>query len=210
MLASSAVQLEASRRRREAQAPRRTACVGSRAALIGALAVLAVMGFAAAGEAAQRGAAAASAPADPNVEFIAALREAGWGDTAVAYVQWVEKSPLMTEAFREQLPLEQALSQAAGGRAARTREERTRLLTQAAESFQAFAKSDPESAAALDALRRAANLYAELALGAIADAEQAGDSAARSGATSSTRRNAWRWRCGTSARSGWQSCRSRR
>jgi tetratricopeptide (TPR) repeat protein len=108
--------------------------------------------------------------ADRNLEFLAALREAGWNDTAAAYVEWVQDSPLMTEEFRQQLPMERATSLAAQARAVRTRDEQLKLLTQAAENFAQMAATDSQSPAALDALRQAANMYAELALKTLDDA----------------------------------------
>jgi hypothetical protein len=122
--------------------------------------------------------------ADRNLEFLAALREAGWNDTAAAYVEWVQDSPLMTEEFRQQLPLERATSLAAQARAARTRDEQLKLLTLAAENFAQMAANDPLSPAALDALRQAANMYAELALKTLDDA------ASRSGLALDEVRNA--------------------
>lgn len=114
--------------------------------------------------------------ADRNLEFLAALRAAGWTDTAAAYVEWVPDSPLMTEEFRQQLPLERATSLAARARTARTRDEQLTLLDQAAQSFSQMAANDPQSPAALNALRQAANMYAELALKTL------DDSASRAGA----------------------------
>jgi tetratricopeptide (TPR) repeat protein len=122
--------------------------------------------------------------ADRNLEFLAALRTAGWNDTAAAYVKWVPNSPLMTEEFRQHLPLERATSLVAQARAARTRDEQLSLLSQAGESFAQMAASDPDSPAALDALRQAANMYAELALKTLDDA------ANRSGAALDEVRNA--------------------
>jgi hypothetical protein len=109
-----------------------------------------------------------AAHADPNAEFLAALREAGWNDTAVAFVDWVEDSPLVTDEFRDQLAYERAVSLASQGRAARDREERRQKMAEAAAAFQKFAGAEAESEATLDALRQAANLYAELALGELA------------------------------------------
>jgi tetratricopeptide (TPR) repeat protein len=110
--------------------------------------------------------------ADSNADFTAALRKRGWDDTAVEYLNWVEQSPLMTPAFRKQLPYQRALSLASQARQTRTAAERERLLTQAAGDFEAFAKGDPASPAALDALRQSANLYGDLAMATIAEAKQ--------------------------------------
>lgn len=121
----------------------------------------------------------AAAQADPNAEFLAALREAGWNDTASEFVDWVADSPLVTEEFRDQLAYERAVSLAAEGRAARNRDERRQKMAEAAATFQGFAEADAGSDAALGAMRQAANLYAELALAELADAEQGNDASRR-------------------------------
>jgi tetratricopeptide (TPR) repeat protein len=105
--------------------------------------------------------------ADRNADFTAALRERGWDDTATAYLQWVEKSPLVTDSFRQELPYQRGLSLAAQGRKTRSAVERERLYDEAAAAFTAFAKAD-SSDAAMDALRQAATLYAEQALTTLA------------------------------------------
>ncbi|HYO24917.1 MAG TPA: hypothetical protein VEQ85_08205 [Lacipirellulaceae bacterium] len=109
---------------------------------------------------------------DANAEFLAALREAGYNDTAADFLEWVGDSPLATEQFRAQLPYERAAGLAAQALATSNRTQRAGLLTKAAENFAQFAAADPDSDAALDALRQGANLYAELALMKLADAAQ--------------------------------------
>ncbi|MBA3482269.1 MAG: hypothetical protein H0T51_10680, partial [Pirellulales bacterium] len=115
--------------------------------------------------------------ADRNADFSAALRERGWDDTAVEYLDWVEKSPLMTAEFRKELPYQRALSLAAQGRTSRSQADRERLLAKAAADFEAFAKGQPASEAALDALRQSANLYAEQALSLLSAAKKLPDQA---------------------------------
>jgi hypothetical protein len=110
--------------------------------------------------------------ADRNAEFLAALRSAGWDDTAVQFVDWVGGSPLITDEFREGIPFERAVSLAVQGRRARGAEEQARLLAQAADSFETFAKSNSESTRALDALRQSANLHAELGVLSAAEADR--------------------------------------
>ncbi|HEX6961545.1 MAG TPA: hypothetical protein VF175_06735 [Lacipirellula sp.] len=110
--------------------------------------------------------------ADRNADFVEQLRERGWDDTAIDYLQWVEKSPLMTPEFGEKLPYQRAMSRAAQGRQTRNLSEREKLLSGAAAEFASFAKDQPKSRLALDALRQAATLYAEQAMATLAAAEQ--------------------------------------
>jgi len=110
--------------------------------------------------------------ADSNAPFSAALRERGWDDTAVEYLDWVETSPLATPEFAKQLPYERALSVSSQARQTRNRAEREKLLSQAAAEFEKFAALEPGTPAAIDALRQSANLYAEQALVTLAEARQ--------------------------------------
>ena len=115
--------------------------------------------------------------ADRNADFSAALRERGWDDTAVEFLDWVETSPLITAEFRKELPYQRALSLAAQGRSARSLADRERLLAKAAADFATFAKGQPASEPVLDALRQSANLYAEQALSLLSSAKQLPDQA---------------------------------
>jgi hypothetical protein len=60
------------------------------------------------------------------------LRKSGYDDTALDFIDWVEKSPLATDAFRGQATYERAVSLAAKGRQSRNADERSRLLAEAA------------------------------------------------------------------------------
>jgi hypothetical protein len=69
------------------------------------------------------------------------------------------------------------LSLAAQGRSSRSQADRERLLAKAAADFEAFAKGQPASEAALDALRQSANLYAEQALSLLSAGKKLPDQA---------------------------------
>lgn len=115
---------------------------------------------------------ATSHAADSNAAFSAALRERGWDDTAVEYLDWVDTSPLATPDFAKQLPFERAQSVSSQARQTRNRAEREKLLSQAAAEFEKFAAQEIRTPAAIDALRQSANLYAEQALVTLAEARQ--------------------------------------
>lgn len=115
--------------------------------------------------------------ADSNTAFSAALRERGWDDTAVEYLEWVETSPLATPEFAKELPYQRALSAAAQARRTRNRAEREQLLAQAAGDFEKFASQEKDTPAAIDALRQSANLYAEQAVGLLNESRQLPDQA---------------------------------
>ena len=109
---------------------------------------------------------------DRSADLVAAMRQAGWDDTAVEFLDWVEKSPLASDAFRAQIPFERAVCLASQARRSRNRDERNRLLSRAADDFQKFAQGDLDSPAALDALRQSANLHAEQAVAALGDVDR--------------------------------------
>jgi hypothetical protein len=109
--------------------------------------------------------------ADPSADLTAALRQRGWNDTALEFLDWAPSTPLIGEEFRRLVPFHRATVLAEQGRRSRSRSERTRLLTEAAQSFAEFADSKPGALPAIDALRQAASAHAELGLASLADAE---------------------------------------
>lgn len=114
-----------------------------------------------------------SRAADRTADLVAAMRERGWNDSAVDFLAWVEMSPLAgAGGGSSPKPFLLAQSQAAQARASGNREERKTLMTAAAEGFEQFAEAEPASPQAVEALREAANLYAEMALSALSEADQ--------------------------------------
>src|SRR5690606_36990060 len=110
--------------------------------------------------------------ADSNAAFAKALRERGWDDTAAEYLQWVETSPLAAPELAGELPYQRALSVAAQARRTRNRGKREEHRNQAASDFEKVASEQSDSPAAIDALRQAANLYAEQAIVTLEEARQ--------------------------------------
>ena len=113
-----------------------------------------------------------SSAADSNAAFTAALRQRGWDETVVDYLDWVESSPLATPEFAKQLAFERAQSVSSQARQTRNRAEREKLLNQAAAEFEKFAAQESGTPAAIDARRQSANIYAEQALITLAEARQ--------------------------------------
>lgn len=110
--------------------------------------------------------------ADRTADLVTAMRQRGWNDSAVDFLAWVETSPLASAGGGSQTPFLRAQSQAAQARDSGNRQERKTLLAEAAKNFEQFAAADPASPQATEALREAANLHAEFALGALNEAEQ--------------------------------------
>lgn len=104
------------------------------------------------------------AVAGPADDFLFALRERGWHDTALEYLSEAENDPLATPAFIEKIAYERAVTQSALARLAPSEKLRLQGFEQAATAFQQFAASQPDSPLQIDALSSAGNLYNELAL----------------------------------------------
>lgn len=108
--------------------------------------------------------------ADANLadKFLAGLRQRGWHDTALEYLdgflEGAAQDPLATPAFREKIDYERATTQTALARQTVGEKKRHALLVEAAASFLRFAAEKPNSPLQLQALATAGNLFTEQAL----------------------------------------------
>ncbi len=107
------------------------------------------------------------------------LRDRGWHDTALEYLDEAAQDPLATPAFLEKLGYERAITQAALARQAAGEKKRQALLAEAAASFQRFAAEKQNSPLQLQALATAGNLLTEQALHAINKAAKLPEAARR-------------------------------
>ncbi|NOZ39047.1 MAG: tetratricopeptide repeat protein [Planctomycetes bacterium] len=117
--------------------------------------------------------------ADLADELLDGLRERGWHDTALEYLDAATQDPLATSAFREKIDYERATTQAVLARQAASDKKRQALLAEAAASFQRFAAEKPNSPLQLQALATAGNLFTEQALFAINQAAKLPEAARR-------------------------------
>ena len=115
---------------------------------------------------------APSLQADLADEFLDALRQRGWHDTALESLDAADEDPLATPAFLRKLDYERATTQTALAREATSEKKRQTLLAEAAASFQRFAEENPKSPVELQSLATAGNLYTELALNETNKAEK--------------------------------------
>ena len=102
--------------------------------------------------------------ADLADDYLAGLRQRGWHDTALEYLDQAASDPLAGSAFRKKLGYERATTQTALARQAASEKQRLALLAEAAASFQRFADEQPESPLQLRALSSAGTLLTEQAL----------------------------------------------
>lgn len=104
-------------------------------------------------------------------DYLFALRERGWHDTALEYLDSSQQDPLASDAFLKKVPYEQAVTQVALARSAPSDKQRQQALAEAAAAFQGFAAAEPNSPLQLQALATSGNLLTELALSANNKAE---------------------------------------
>ena len=107
---------------------------------------------------------ATSSHADLADDYLAALRERGWHDTALESLAAAAEDPLATPAFLEKLGYERATTQVALAKQAAGEKKRQAMLAEAAASFERFATDQPNSPLLLQALATAGNLFADLAV----------------------------------------------
>jgi len=117
--------------------------------------------------------------ADWAADYLAALRERGWHDVALEYLDGAAQDPLATPAFLAQLGYQRATTQADLARQAVGDAQRQALLTAAADGFQKFAAEQTDSPRQLQALATAGNLFTEQALYATSKAEKLPEAAHR-------------------------------
>ena len=97
-------------------------------------------------------------------DFLIGLRDRGWHDTALEYLEEAAEDPLASPAFREKIDYERATTQVALARQAASDKQRQSLFAEAAASFQRFAADQPNSPHQLQALATAGNLFSEQAV----------------------------------------------
>jgi len=116
----------------------------------------------------------ATAPvhADLADDFLKELRQRGWHDSALEYLETASQDPLASPTFLKKIAYERASTQATLARQTASKKERQTLFAAATENFLKFAKQKTFSPQQLQALATAGNLLAEQALQATSQAEQ--------------------------------------
>jgi len=109
---------------------------------------------------------------DLAAKFLDRLRQRGWHDVALEYLDHVDNDPLASPEFLDRIDYERAVTQAALAKQASNDQQRSDLLAQAAAGFQQYAQSHRESAVALDALQQASHLLTQQALQTLAQARR--------------------------------------
>lgn len=110
--------------------------------------------------------------ADIPTRFLEKLRERGWNDVAIDYLEQAEDDPLTTQEFLADRDYHLAVTRAAMARQAVGENERQNLLQQAAEGFQKFAKEHSGSPQYISALSQVGNMLTEQSLATLNKADR--------------------------------------
>ncbi|MEM9353814.1 MAG: hypothetical protein AAGA92_12435 [Planctomycetota bacterium] len=122
---------------------------------------------------------AAAQNADSEVRFVEGLRQRGWNDTALEYLDRVEEDPLAMPGFVQRIDYERAKTLAAMAQAEGGLASATDRVEQAAAAFEAFARANPDNPLALEAQREAATVLTTRAAALLDGSPNGSDPAAR-------------------------------
>ncbi len=117
-------------------------------------------------------ASAADSPPDLAAKFLEGLRQRGWNDVAIEYLDHAADDPLATDEFLDRIDYERAVTQASQAKNSVDEKQRLFLLAQATTRFQKFAKSHRDSPYAVESLGHAGKLLTEQALLLLAQADR--------------------------------------
>ncbi|MDZ4658941.1 MAG: hypothetical protein SH868_15300 [Bythopirellula sp.] len=110
--------------------------------------------------------------ADIPTQFLEKLRERGWHDIALEYLEIAEDDPLATREFLADREYHLAVTRAALARQTVGESERQSLLEAATAGFQKFAREQPTSPNYVTALSQVGNMLAEQALATLNKADR--------------------------------------
>ncbi len=118
------------------------------------------------------GRASAGQGEDRADEFLDKLRERGWHDVALEYLEHASDDPLATPEFLSRVELELAITRRNLARQSISGNERQALLAAATDGLRKFAAKNPDSPHSLIALSELGNLLADQGLTALKKVEQ--------------------------------------
>ena len=105
-------------------------------------------------------------------KYLEGLRQRGWHDVALEYLESAEEDPLVNEDFLEKVNYEKAILLAEIAGKTLTDSEKGRLFKQAISLFQEYAESNRDSMEYFEAMGRATKMLAEQARGKVARANR--------------------------------------
>ena len=114
---------------------------------------------------------------DFGTQFLEKLRERGWHDVALEYLERAKEDPLATQEFFDEVGYQMAVTRAALARQAVGDKERQSLLKQAMAGFEQYSHEHPDSQNSISALSQVSNMLADQALATLNKAERLPDEA---------------------------------
>ncbi|TWU27819.1 hypothetical protein Pla144_25960 [Bythopirellula polymerisocia] len=109
---------------------------------------------------------------DRSGDFLDKLREKGWHDVALEYLEQASDDPLATPEFLGRVEFEMAVTRSDLARRTVNANQRQAMLSEAAEGLRNFAAKNPNSPYSLTALGKLGNLLADQGLSVLKKAEQ--------------------------------------
>ncbi|MCH2115147.1 MAG: hypothetical protein MK171_09605 [Pirellulales bacterium] len=104
--------------------------------------------------------------------YVDGLRQRGWHDVVLEYLDRANQDPLTSDGFLVRIGYERAISQAAVANQTPGARQRQKLLATAAAGFLKYARENPNSRLEVDALGRAGNLFVQQCLSELARADR--------------------------------------
>ena len=109
---------------------------------------------------------------DMAMAFVEGLRERGWHDVVLEYLDRADRDPLATQAFLDRVSYERAVTQTALAGETTNEKQRTAVLDQAIRGFQRYAETHSNSALSLDALNQIGRVLNQRALYALSRSDR--------------------------------------
>ena len=97
--------------------------------------------------------------AEPYLDFLSGLRDRGYFDSAMEYLDRIEKDARLPAEIRTVLPLERGLTLLENARTIRIPEARSTQLDQAQAQLEQFVQASPNHPRAAEANREQANIF---------------------------------------------------
>ncbi|HCK41574.1 MAG: hypothetical protein CMJ72_10100 [Planctomycetaceae bacterium] len=105
-------------------------------------------------------------------QFLAGLRERGWHDTAIEYLDQIEEDPLASPEFIKRSGFERGVSWAAMAKQTPSPKKQLELISKATSEFLRYAKNNLNSRYQVEALSQAGNLFLQQSLGKLSKADR--------------------------------------
>ena len=115
---------------------------------------------------------------EPAAEFLEALRNRGYHDIAIDYLEQAKNSPAVPVAFKKTYSYEKGVTLVAGARLQRDQALREKQLNEAHQALTAYVKEQPDAVKAIGARQQLGNVIVERARMRIEKAKKAADKTA--------------------------------